>query len=87
MAEAQYVRFYLRSGQVIEVTSLTQYNGISFPSGEAVKNRAEPGMTYVALADGRRFYIREDDILVIEFGPNTPVETERPVAMGFKRPE
>lgn len=85
MAIERYARYYMKSGNIIEVTHVVQINGYRFGDGDAPPppGTGFAGKHRLITEEGRILHIAESEIEAIEFGPNS--EPPAQVPLGFAR--
>lgn len=87
----EYVRYVMRSGAVIEVTALVEFNGFRFdgkkPEHEITEAGGRPNVHNLVTASGERYHIDQDEVVAIVFGPKSvpPALANKP-ALGFRTP-
>lgn len=83
---AQYVRYVMKSGAIIEVADLVEFNGYRFDGGgqRPIPEGGRPRMHHLENARGEKYHIDQDEVAAIIFGPHSlpPRMADKP-ALGF----
>jgi hypothetical protein len=86
---AQYVRYVMKSGTILEVTDLIEFNGYRFDGGTAsrVPEGGRPNVHHLETASGEKYHIDQGEVAAIIFGPHSvpPLMADKP-ALGFSPP-
>lgn len=88
MANSRYIKYVMKSGAIIEVTDLGEYNGYRFdgaPGGKTLEDAEDAGrprMHRLATEREEYYHIDQAEVAAIIFGPRSQPPGEKP-QIGF----